>query len=48
MISEKQNNKVVLTGNFESSKTFLRGMNIKTNKKTFIELIRRICKRNNN
>lgn len=44
MITQKQNNKIVLTGNFEGSKTFLRGMNIETDGKTLIKLIRRICK----
>jgi len=41
----KENEKIVLTGNFESSKTNLRRMNINLEQRPVIELIKKICKR---
>ncbi len=41
---EKEATKIVLTGNFEGSKTNLRRMNINSDRNTLLELIKRICK----
>jgi hypothetical protein len=45
MLKEKDKDKIVLTGKFESSKTNLRHVNINLEQRPVIELIKKICKR---
>lgn len=45
MLKEKEDEKIVLSGNFESSKTNLRRMNIKSENKPVIELIKRFLQK---
>ena len=45
MLKEKDKDKIVLTGKFESSKTILRHVNINLEQILVIELIKKMCKR---
>ncbi len=45
MLKEKEDEKIVLSGKFESSKTNLRRVNIKSENKPVIELIKRFLQK---
>ena len=40
MVKEKENGKIVLTGKFKSSKTYLRGVNINKEKEFLVKILK--------